>query len=505
MNNIRQEYSRLSGFVGAAMLISGYVRHSIESLWGPVNIGLVAVGALLLLGALAVNGSALKAFFQGRSGRAGTNLGVLVVAVISILGLLNYLGFRYHKRFDLTTEGLYTLSDQTKKVLSGLQKDVRIIKFDKADDQMLSDQVKDFKTVTRRITYERIDPQQKPDIARQFAVQRMGETIIAAGERIERPTATSEQDLVNAIMKVTRDQMKTICFITGHGEKDIASEESEGYQVVDKALQSENYQTKSINLVSENQVPADCSVIVINGPKQKLFPQETGIIGAFLDAGGKALLMVDPDTDPGVGTLLESWNITLGNDTVVDASGVGRLFGTGPAVPLVAKYGAHPITRDMSRTATFFPLARSVRQSGGQRGDITQVDLLTTSEQSWGETALEGGEARFDEGKDNKGPVTLGVTATKKVGEKESRLVVIGDSDFADNNYARMVGNGDLFLNTVNWLAQEEDLISIRPKSPTNRSVSMTEGQQRSFFLLVVLVMPLLVIGSGIWIWWKRR
>jgi ABC-type uncharacterized transport system involved in gliding motility auxiliary subunit len=159
----------------------------------------------------------------------------------------------------------------------------------------------------------------------------------------------------------------------------------------------------------------------------------------------------------------------------------------------------------MSRTATFFPLARSVRQSGGQQSDITQVELLTTSEQSWGETALEGGEARFDEGKDNKGPVTLGITATKKVGEKESRLVVIGDSDFADNNYARMVGNGDLFLNTINWLAQEEDLISIRPKSPTNRSVSMTEGQQRSFFLLVVLVMPLLVIGSGIWIWWKRR
>jgi ABC-type uncharacterized transport system involved in gliding motility auxiliary subunit len=159
----------------------------------------------------------------------------------------------------------------------------------------------------------------------------------------------------------------------------------------------------------------------------------------------------------------------------------------------------------MKRTATFFPLARSVKKSGGERTDITQTELLKTSERSWGETALQGDDAKFDEGQDNEGPVTLGITATKMVGEKEARLVVIGDSDFANNNYVRLAGNGDLFLNTVNWLAQEEDLISIRPKSPTNRSVTMTESQQRTFFLLVVLLMPLTVIGIGAYVWWKRR
>lgn len=505
MNNKLQEYTRLSGFVGAAMLISGLVRQNIEGVWGWLNISLVAAGTVLIVAAVALNFRDLVAFFRGRSGRAGANLGGLLIAFIAILGLLNYLGYRYHKRFDLTPEGLYTLSDQSKKILSGLPKDVRVIKFDKVEDQALSDQMTVFKNQTSRLTYERIDPQQKPDLARQFNVQRMGETVIVSGERIERPQATSEQDLINAIMKVTRDQLKTVCFISGHGERDIADAEAEGYQAIDKALQNENYQTRSINLVTENQVPADCSVIVLSGPKKALIPQEVGLISKFLDEGGKGLIQIDPDTDPGVTDILKSWNVEMGKDTVIDVSGVGRLFGTGPAVPLVGEYGNHPITKDMKRTATFFPLARSVKKYAGERTDITQVELLKTSERSWGETALKGDDAKFDEGQDNEGPVTLGITSTRKIGEKEARLVVIGDSDFANNNYVRLAGNGDLFLNTINWLAQEEDLISIRPKSATNRSVTMTESQQRTFFLLVVLIMPLAVIGIGAYVWWKRR
>lgn len=505
MNERLQEYSRLAGLVGAAMVVSGLVRQNIEGVWGWVNIGMVAVGGVLLLGSVVLNFSSISAFFRGRSGRAGANLGLLVMAVVAILGVLNYLGYRYHKRFDLTPEGIYTLSDQSKKILTGLQKDVRIIKFDKADDQTLSDEIAKFKTQTRRLTYERIDPQERPDVARQFSVQRMGETVISAGERIERPTGTNEQDLINSIMKVTRDQLKTICFVTGHGERDIADGEAEGYQSIDKALQNENYQTKTVNLVTENQVPADCSVVVLSGPKSTLIPAEATMVGKFLDEGGKALIQLDPNTDPGLTDLLKSWNIEVGNDTVIDVSGVGRLFGTGPAVPLVGEYGDHPITRDMKRTATFFPLARSVGKSSTSRNDLTQVDLLKTSERSWGETSIEGGDAKFDEGKDKEGPVTLGITTTRTVGEKEARLVVIGDSNFADNNYVRLAGNGDLFLNTINWLAQEEDLISIRPKSATGRTVTMTEGQQRTFFLLIVLAIPLAVIGTGAAVWWRRR
>ncbi|MBK9313072.1 MAG: GldG family protein [Acidobacteria bacterium] len=504
MNINRQEISRLAGFVGAALLIAGLVRNNIQEIWGWFNLTLVIAGGVLLLASIILNIGEIIAFFRGRTGRLGTNTIILGIAVIAILGVLNYLGYRYHKRFDLTAEGLYSLSDQSKKILSGLSKDVRVIRFDKADDQRLTDLMAEFKYNSQKIKFERIDPQQKPEVARQFNVQRMGETVVAAGERIERPTGSNEQDLINAIMKVTRDQLKTICFVEGHGEKEMAGTTPEGYGTVNSGLKNENYQSKSVNLVTANEVPTDCSVLVIAGPKSAYFPQEAAMIGKYLDAGGKGLVMIDPETDPGLNDMLKSWNIEIGNDTVIDVSGVGRLFGTGPAVPLVGTYGEHPITKDMGRTATFFPLARSVKTGEAAKGDMFFTDLLKTSDASWGETNLQGNEAKFDEGADKKGPVTLGVTASKKTGEKEGRLVVVGDSDFATNNYVRMRQRRS-FLNSINWLAQDEDLISIRPKSMTNRSVTMTESQQRTFFWLTVLLMPLAVIGTGAYVWWKRR
>jgi gliding motility-associatede transport system auxiliary component len=503
MNINQKEIGKFAGIIGAALLIGGYVRYNIQELWSWFNLSLVIAGAALLLVSLVLNFRAIIQFFGGRTGRLGANTALLSIAVLTILVVLNFLGFRHHKRFDLTEEKLYTISDQTKKILSGLPKDVKVIKFDKTEDQKLSDTMSEFKYVSKRISYERIDPQEKPEVANQYKIQRMGETLVIAGDRTERPSNTGEQDLINAVMKVTRDKMKTICFVEGHGEKNHAADGD--YSIVDKGLKTENYETKSVNLVTSNQVPSECSVLIEAGPKKALFPQEAAMIGKYLDEGGKALVMVDPDTDPGLGDVFKSWNIEVGNNTVIDASGVGRLFGTGPAVPLVASYGNHPITKDMTRTGTFFPLARSVKTSNSAGGDAAGTDILKTSEASWAETELKGNQAKFDPGKDTQGPISLGVAAVKRKTEKEGRFVVIGDSDFASNENISRAGNGDLILNTVNWLAQDEDLISIRPKSATNRSVNMTASQQALFKWLVMAFMPLAVIGSGVWVWFKRR
>jgi ABC-type uncharacterized transport system involved in gliding motility auxiliary subunit len=200
--------------------------------------------------------------------------------------------------------------------------------------------------------------------------------------------------------------------------------------------------------------------------------------------------------------VLKAWNIGLGKDLVLDVSGVGRLFGTGPAIPMVQTYGSHPITRDMTRIATFFPEARSVNVLEAGKGEPSTTELLKTTEASWAETSLDkkGEKFEFNEGQDRKGPINLGVAASKTIGDKEARLVVIGDSDFASNAGFNFQGNGDLFLNAVNWLAQEEDLIAIRPKNPADRKVTMTDGQQRMLFWFTVLLMPLAVIGT-----WRLR
>jgi ABC-type uncharacterized transport system involved in gliding motility auxiliary subunit len=241
------------------------------------------------------------------------------------------------------------------------------------------------------------------------------------------------------------------------------------------------------------------------GPTKALFPQEAAMIAKFLDAGGKVMLLLDPDTDAQLDGILQAWNVAVGKDTVLDVSGFGRLMGTGPGVPLVVSYGTHPITKTFSRTMTIFPLARSVKSGEKSQADEQETELLKTSPESWAETELKGGKAKFDEGKDTKGPISLGVAASKKAGEKEARLVVIGDSDFASNRYFGAQGNGDLFYNAVNWLAQDEELISIRPKSPANRRVNLTQSQQNMFFWFSIVLLPGLVVAAGAIIWWKRR
>jgi ABC-type uncharacterized transport system involved in gliding motility auxiliary subunit len=203
--------------------------------------------------------------------------------------------------------------------------------------------------------------------------------------------------------------------------------------------------------------------------------------------------------------VLKKWNIQAADNIVLDVSGMGQMFGTGPEYPLVSDYGSHAITKDFGHTMSIFPLARAIKVTGGAGANATP--LLTTSENSYAKDKITPGQQiKYEPGKDQKGPLTIGAAASKGLGgKKEARLVVIGDSDFASNGVLKFQRNADLFLNSVNWLAEEEDLISIRPKSATNRSVTMSESQQRTFFWLSVLFMPLAVIGSGIYIWWKRR
>ncbi len=271
-------------------------------------------------------------------------------------------------------------------------------------------------------------------------------------------------------------------------------------------LKNEGYTTKTVNLVSEGAVPADCSVLVVAGPKQALFPQETQMVGKYLDGGGKALMLFDPETDPKIGDVLQSWNVALGSNVVIDASGVGRMFGTGPAVPLVVDYGTSPITRNFNGTMTFFPLARTVSIADKSKATpLDETELLKTSERSFTVPNLKTKQVTYDPAKDNAGPLSLGVSAERKADvaggtpgqAKDARLVVIGNSSFAANQWAGLQRNSDLFLNTVNWLAQDEDLISIRPKSATNRRVILTETQQRELFWLSLIFLPGIVHSIG--------
>jgi ABC-type uncharacterized transport system involved in gliding motility auxiliary subunit len=500
----RQEMLRTAGSIGAVMILAGYIRYFRQEVMTTLNKSLIIGGVVLLLGALVLNFRVILAYFSRRSSRLGTNTGALVLSVLAILGLVNFLGYRHPKRFDLTSEKLYTLSDQTRQIVGGIDKDVRVIRFAKASDPALKDLMAEYSAMNHHIYYDQVDPQEKPEIAKQYAIDREG-VIVTSGTRTEHLESTEEVDVTSAILKVTRDSVKTACFIEGHGEKSLTGGESDGYGAVDGELKKENYQTRTVNLVSANDVPPDCSVLVLAGPAKPLFPQEAAMIGKYLDGGGKALLLVDPNTDPKLDDVFHAWNIALGDNIVIDASGAGRMFGTGAAVPLVVDYGASPITRNFERTMTFFPLARTVSIADKSKTEVESVELLMTSAASFATRTVVGKEVRFDPAKDTRGPVSLGVAAEHKSGGKDARLVVIGNSEFAANQWVNLQRNGDLFFNTINWLAQDEDLISIRPKTTANRRINLTEAQQRGLWLFSLFFLPGMVFLSGFYIWWKRR
>src|SRR3984957_13039538 len=480
---------------GAAALIGGYLRYSFQGELLIASKIILIAGGILVLAALVLGFRGILRFFSRRSSKLGTNTTVLALGVLAILAVVNYLGNEHHKRFDLTTEKLYTLSDQTKKTVSGLTQDVTIVRFANMADAQLNDLMTEYKNLSPHIKFQNIDPREKPEVAKQYGVTRMGDTVVAAGQHRQNLEPSpeggySEEDVTGAIIKVTREKIKMVCFTTGHGEKSLSDEDAKGYSLVDQGLKREAYNTNSVNLVTSGAVPSDCNMLVIAGPTQAFFPQEAMMVSKYLDGGGKVLIEVDPETDPKLGDIFEAWNIAIGSNVVVDASGAGQIFGTGPAVPLVIDYGDSPVTKTLQGGMTFFPLARTVSIGDKAKADPQAVELLKTSPRSFTIPNLKQKEVTFDPKTDTPGPLSLGVAASRKSGDNSDRLVVIGDSDFAENQWVGQQHNGDLFFNPIDWLARDESLISIRPKTATNRRVTLTAAQATVLRWLDLFFLP---------------
>jgi len=505
----REELARFIGTMGVAMLIAGYLRYTIQGELLTFSKVILVLGVLFALASLAIGFRYFVRFFSKRSSQLGTNTTILTVAVIAILAVLNFVGFRHHKRFDLTTEKMYTLSDQTKQIVGGLQKDVTIVRFHKSRNPAIDDQMAEYTSLSRRLKFENVDPQQKPEVAQEYGATRPGDVIVSSGSRKEHleSGAISEEDITRAIIKVIQDKSKTVCFVTGHGERSLSERGENGFNRVDAGLKGQNYTTKTINLVSENGVAPDCSVVLVAGPTQAFFPQEAGMLEKYLEGTGKSLILVDPQTDPKLEAVFNAWNTNVGNNVVIDASGVGSLFGAGPAIPLVTTFGPSPITKNFAGSMTFFPLARTVSIADKSKTDPQIVELLKTSERSFTIPSLKQGQQKvaFDPKTGMQGPLSLGIAASRKSAGGEARLVAIGNSEFVANPYLDQQKNGDLFYNAINWLAEDENLISIRPKSPTNRRVTLTQGQSSALTWLDLIFLPGIVILSGVYIWWKRR
>jgi ABC-type uncharacterized transport system involved in gliding motility auxiliary subunit len=417
-----------------------------------------------------------------------------------------------------------------------------------------------------------------PDAAQGYEITndpRLQPTLyVERGQRRERVANDDEQDITNAIIKVTREAKKTVCFAEGEGEHDPDDSSSRGFAGAKAVLAASQYETRKVALLREGRVPADCTVLVVAGPQRDLLAPAVDAIRRFVKAGGKALLLLDPELPgggaaaaltgaPSLAVLAGEWNIQVGRDVIGDESGAAAAVGGGLLTPVVMDYPYHDITRNLKDTMTIFHIARSVQAGTAPAAGVVAQNLAETlAKASWAETDLSlKARPRFDPGTDRPGPVSLAAVATLSgaaleapgstpapaatpavapleglgtsfpsaapaatpsgsptpdasappalpaadESKREARVVVFGDSDFASNALMVMQSNQDLFLNTVAWLAQDPDLISIRAREPDDQRITLTEQQRGNVFLLSHVLLPGLFVGLGVYSWWRRR
>ncbi|MBU1178669.1 GldG family protein [Patescibacteria group bacterium] len=456
-----------------------------------------------------------------RQTKYGSNALLAVVALLGILILVNYIARKESVDWDLTKNKKHTLSDQTMKVLQGVEEEIKILGFYKAGNpsqEEVADLLEQYRNQNSNIKIEFIDPDTKPTVAREYAIERYGTLVFVKGDKQEQSLTTTESDITSSILKLTRDTKKKVYFLTGHREKNIDGLQETDYSVMRNKLEKEGYSIENLSIVSTREIPEETAVLVIAGPRDKILAEEQEIISQYLNNDGKLFVLLDPklpgENGADLDKLLQAWGVETKEGVVVDPK---KYFWTDISTPVVQEWNSHQITNELP--AAFFPGVRYVGQAETHPEYTEVTPLVSTSESSWLEKNLSAQEAELNEGVDQKGPVPIatvvnGVTSSKSEeegdtteGKKESkaRIVVIGDSDFASNMFSDALGNFDFFINTVNWLAEEEELISIRPKEEEQRTITLTGGQAKLIFYSTVAGMPLLVIIIGIGVWLDRR
>jgi ABC-type uncharacterized transport system involved in gliding motility auxiliary subunit len=533
------------GWVGAAVVFAAFAIFVIKWLspstlplgpnWDAWQRWLALTGLVLVLLYMLTQWRDIGRSFSGRQARYGTLTIASVVVVLGILVAINWISNRQNYRKDFTAGGTFTLSEQTTKILQTLENPISIKVFTKGDDfERFRDRLEQFQYASKKVSVEYIDVYKRPALAEQYKIQQEGTVVFEYAGRVERATNDTEQDLANALIKAVQGKEKTLYFVQGHGERDTAgSDRRTGYSGIAQALQIDNFKVEKLGLLQQKSVPAEATAVVIAGPQVDYTPDEIGMLREYLQRGGRALFLLDPPTRPDGGPLtnlaglLHEWGIDAGNDIVVDVSGRSDE----PSVPVaMPPYPSHPIV-DRFGLFTVYPIARSMTPVSGGVSGRTAQPFIETSPRSWAETDIKAllttGRLTPDAAKGDKtGPIPIGaavsaaapeppppakpdnlVETTKEEEAKkpETRVVAIGDSDFASNGFLGAVGSRDLFMNVANWLAGQENMIAIRPREAQDRRLSMTAEQQRFMMLLTIFIIPGSILIAGVYTWWQRR
>ena len=557
---------RSFGMFGLIFLLFGILAGMASGIWNSMYVlAHLISGTSMLALYLFTHVENLRESVTGRRTQYATNTFVYTGLTLAVIVLLNFMGARNEYRYDASEQSIFSIAPQTASLLEGLANDIHILAFFRENEGQAAENLLDTYTAgSDRFSYEMVDPDQRPEMAQQYEVTQYGTLVIVYGDNSTRVNDLSEEVLTNALVRITGAETRRIYFVTGHGEPDITARETpDGLGQLAASLENEGAEVVPLLLATVPDVPADASLLIVASPQRPFLENEIESLGRYLDRGGRAWILLEPQRSDELVPLLAERGIIVGDNVVIDVV-VQLLAGPSAGVePVVSDYGFHPITEQFNQN-TVFRIVRSIEPAGELPDGITASTLASTSSNSWAESnvdlVFETGEV--DPEGDVEGPVSIAVAATlgpsilnwttpaiettpstndgpgvaetqdvsegadiaSNINESESqgitgdgsgatpptdlegRIVVVGDADWLNNSRLTVMYNEDLALNMVGWLTGgNESTITIRPRARRSSRITLTDTQGWGVFYATVLLLPELVLLSGLMIWWRRR
>jgi gliding motility-associatede transport system auxiliary component len=454
------------------------------------------------------------------------NYGLLLLNVLGVVALFSIgeaISYRHNLRLDLTPGKFFTLSSHSLRILDDVNKDVKIIAFlgrEDARNNYLRDLSWRMEERQPHIKTRFVDLNRNPALARAYRADSYGSVIVECGARRKSLSNAREEILMAAILQVTRDYEKYVYVLSGHAEGDTNdADRHKGYSTLRNVLEQEFYHVKPLSLFGSQQIPRDAATIVVLGPRRDLLPDEASKLDGYLRSGGAMLVLLDPGASPSWAAFLRRYRVDLPAQMIGESD---NQLSAGEPITSRIPEKAHESSVTSTSDDPLFSLFGPIDIQPGDNEDIDVLPLLSTSKSSWA-MPLSGKELpenlEFDAKRgDQRGPFVVGVSlAVRVVGNepvkedqavrKAGRIIVYSDVDFANNEFIEMLGNRDLVVNSVNWLALEDTLIGVRPerKIAGKEQFFLSSRQNYTLFMLGVVILPAVFVILGSVVFVQRR
>ena len=514
--------------VGVLLILAGASYYIILGGFDTTARIITAAGILLVGIAVAIDPEALWGKLTTRNMLLGGNTLVVAAIFIGILVFVNILGVRRPERWDLTASRSNSLSEETIQAVGNLPQPVQAVVFAEATDSRkteIENQLYEMQVRSNgMLTYDVVDPRDAPQYAAQLGVRELGTTVLIMGDRRQTVTGTREADFTTGLIKLVNPNPRKAYFLTGHQERRIDAQDQESYGQMRSQLESRNFVTEPLSLFTSPDVPQDANLVVIAGPRTPLTEPEIQALFAYVDRGGDLMVMVDPGVDTGLAPLAERWGVELGKTYV--AEGDPRQTFRSPFLPVVTELAPHKTTERIAGLPIIFIAPTYITAPAQPPTGWRITPLARTSAQSWAESDESAvstpANAKFDEGVDQKGPFVLALAIEQgptagppgappppdDPNAPKSRVMIVSTSQLGSNaifQFGAQVGNPDLFINGASWLVGDDELISIRPRQPDDRTLFLSQAQKNFIMLSSIVFIPALVLGAGVLVWWNRR